>query len=97
MLSWNFPAWRVDDEIDIAILDAIENVRASLVNFEDLGYLDFPFRKRLGGSAGGMISKPSFTNSRATGITASLSVSLTLTKTFPFFGSGGGAAICDFA
>ena len=53
MLSWNFPAWRVDDEIDIAILDAIENVRASLVNFEDLGYLDFPFRKRLGGSAGG--------------------------------------------
>src|SRR4030095_3793745 len=44
-----------------------------------------------------MISKPSFTNSRATVITASLSASLTLTKTFPFFGSGGGAALFGFA
>ena len=42
-----------------------------------------------------MISKPSFTNSRATGITASLSASLTLTKTFPFFGSGGGARLAE--
>src|SRR5437867_3377125 len=44
-----------------------------------------------------IISNPSFTNSRATGITASLSASLTLMNTFPFFGSGGGAAIWDFA
>src|SRR6266516_6069735 len=53
VLSWNFSARSVDDEIDVAVLDAIENVRASLVNFEDLGYLDSSFRKRLGGSAGG--------------------------------------------
>ena len=36
-----------------------------------------------------MISKPSFRNSRATGMIASLSASLTLMKTLPALGSGG--------
>ena len=44
-----------------------------------------------------MIWNPSSTNSRASGITPGFSLSFTLMKTFPDFGSGGGAAICDFA
>jgi hypothetical protein len=67
VLARNFPTRRVDDEVDVAILDAVQDVWASFVNFEDLGDLDFRFCKgnpqcRLLE----MISKPSFTNSRAT-------------------------------
>src|SRR5205085_4665635 len=43
VLAWNFSAWRVDDERDVAVLDAIENVRASLMNLENLCDFDFRF------------------------------------------------------
>ena len=44
MLARNFAARRVNDEVDIAILDAIEDIWASFVNCEDLGYFDFRLR-----------------------------------------------------
>ena len=44
ILSRNFPAWGVDDKIDIAVLDPIEHVRAALPDLEDLGYREpLPF------------------------------------------------------
>ena len=53
MLTRNFPAWRVDDEIDVAVLDPVEHVRTSLVNLENLGHFDFCFGQRFCRSAGG--------------------------------------------
>src|SRR5438034_1543619 len=60
MLARNFSARRVDDEIDVAVLDTVENVRASLVNLEDLGYFDFRFRQRVCRSACGNDFKAKF-------------------------------------
>ena len=53
VLARNFPAGRVDDEIDIAVLDTVEHVGTSLVNLEYLGHFDFCFGQRFRGSAGG--------------------------------------------
>src|ERR1043166_8531149 len=39
VLARNFPARRVDDEIDVAVLNPIEHVWSSLVNLEHFGYL----------------------------------------------------------
>src|SRR5215475_15326165 len=46
VLARSLPARRVDDEVDIAILDAVENVWASCVDLKDLGYFDFGFCQR---------------------------------------------------
>ena len=50
MLTGNFSAWRVDDEINVTILDAIEHVWPSFVNLENFCHFDFRFRQRFGGS-----------------------------------------------
>src|SRR5207247_10107870 len=60
MLAGNFSARRVDDEIDGAVLDAVENVRASLVNLEDLGHFDFRFLQAVCRSACGNDFKAEF-------------------------------------
>ena len=60
MLARNFSARRVNDEIDVAVLDAVENVRAALVNLEDLGHLDFRLRQCVCGSACGNDFKAEF-------------------------------------
>src|SRR6266480_3049660 len=53
ILTWNFSAGRINDEIGIAVLDPVENVWAALINLEHLGYFNFRSRQRLCGSAGG--------------------------------------------
>ena len=52
MFAGNFTARRVDDEIDVTILDPIEHVRASFVDLEYLGDFDFCLSQRFCRPAG---------------------------------------------
>src|SRR5205823_1244083 len=97
VLARNFSTRRVDDEFDVAIFYAVENVRTAFPELENFVTGIFAAANTLNVPAVAMIPNPSLTNSRTTGTTACLSLSFTLTKTFPPVGKGGGAAICDFA
>ena len=46
MFSWNFTAWRVDDEMDVTVLDPVEDIWTSLMNLENLCHFDFCFSER---------------------------------------------------
>src|ERR1044071_5789721 len=60
VFSRNFSARRVNNEIDVAVLDAVEHVRTALVNLENFGYFDFRVGQRLCRSAGGNDFKTEF-------------------------------------
>ena len=51
MFAWNFSTRRVDDEIDVAVFDAVEHVGPAFVKFENFLHFDFRFRQCLGRSA----------------------------------------------
>src|SRR6266496_1928035 len=53
VLARNFPARGVNDEVDVAVLDPVENIRTSFVDLKNLGHFNFRFRQRPRRSAGG--------------------------------------------
>src|SRR6266404_8417860 len=52
VLTRNFPAWRVDDEINVAVLDAVEHVGPPFIQLVNLLYFDLRRGERVGRSRG---------------------------------------------
>ena len=81
-------AGRIDDELDLSVLDQIAHVRPAFRDLEHLRHCDPGSGKRVGRAGVAIIPKPSSAYSRATAITFGLSMSLTLMKTLPAIGKG---------